>query len=82
MGAYELHRLTSYISSSVADVSLELGEAKDKLADLIFVAVHVERRKRIADKLEKAMNLIREAERLLHEAERDWIEDVKRKLGL
>jgi hypothetical protein len=81
MRAYELHRLTSYISSSVADVSLELGEARDRLADLIFVAVQ-ERRKRIADKLEKVMNLIREADKLLHEAEKEWIEDVKRKLGL
>ena len=81
MGAYELYRLTSYISSSVADVRLELGEARDKLADLIFVAVQ-ERRKRIADKLEKAANMIREADKLLHEAEREWIEDVKRKLGL
>ena len=81
MRAYELHRLTSYISSSVADVRLELGEARDKLADLIFVAVQ-ERRKRIADKLEKVMNLIREADKLLHEAEKEWIEDVKRKLGL
>jgi len=81
MRAYELHRLTSYISSSVADVRLELGEACDKLADLIFVAVQ-ERRKRIADKLEKVMNLIREADKLLHEAEKEWIEDVKRKLGL